>query len=70
MDTFIYGLVLGVLAVAGFVLGRRALARQQADPGAAPTLTPLERAREAIEELSPDERARLRHWFELRWPHR
>jgi hypothetical protein len=30
--------------------------------------TPLERAREAIQELSPGDREHLRCWLELRWP--
>jgi uncharacterized membrane protein len=30
--------------------------------------TPLERAREAAEQLSPGDRERFRRWFEGRWP--
>jgi hypothetical protein len=36
-------------------------------PGS-PDRTPLERAREAAEALSPYERERFRRWFEGRWP--
>jgi hypothetical protein len=66
----VLAILLVALAVAGAFAMIRRFVRAAPAPGRPEPSSPLERARIAVADLTPQERDRLRLWMEERWPAR